>query len=475
MKENQRYRVERHGIDIIPHDQREGAPRQLFFNWAAANFAMGNLVIGGLLPFLGLNFWQCLIALLVMDAFVLVFALTSLYGPRFGSSTMTTSRAVFGLRGNFLPTLLTWVEAVGWEAVNTVLGVLVVVVVIEKLAPGVSGGLITAIALLFMIAGTLLWSLLGHATILHLQRYTSILLAVGFIAMIGLLVAHGILFRFNWGHRVSSFAANGAWGSWLIGLMLLVSSAPYGWSNFSAEYSRYLPHTTSPRRVVSSVFWGFTIVSNVVMLVGIMLSLSVRMANPVQDLPKVLPPAFLVPFMVIIVVGLFSANVLNAYTSGLALQAIGVPLPRHQTVVVDMILVAAMGFFALYVYNFVSGFESFLGLMIVWVTPWTAIYVAAYFLDRGPYVPEDLFRKGGRYWFQGGTNWTAMIAFLAGMVAALLFVNDYPLFVGPLTSWVGGGDFSLVAGTVVSLGIYVPLALRERRSIPEAYEAAAEE
>jgi NCS1 family nucleobase:cation symporter-1 len=464
LTDNELYKVERHGIDIIPAELRKGSPRQLFFNWAAANFAMGNLVIGGLLPFLGLNLWQCLLSILVMDGFVYVFSYASLYGPRFGSSTMTTSRAAFGIRGNFLPTLLTWIEAVGWEAVNTVLGVLVVVAVLMKLIPHLPVGITTGVALAVMVIGTLLWSMLGHATILHLQRYSSGLLTIGFVAMIVLLLGHGILSHVSWSGTVSGFAANNAWGSWLIAVMLLVSSAPYGWANFSAEYSRYLPATVSPRAVVRNVFWGFTIVADVVMLLGVLLSLSVHQANPVQDLPHVLPTAFLVPFMLIIVLGLFSANVLNAYTSGLALQTIGIRLPRHQTVVVDMILVAAMGIYALYIYNFVSGFETFLGLMIVWITPWTALYVSHYFADRGPDVPEDLFRVGGRYWYHNGVNWKTLIAFLAGMVAALLFVNDYPLFVGPLTSWVGGGDFSIVAGTVVSLAIYWPWTWRERRT-----------
>ncbi|MCY0897793.1 MAG: cytosine permease [Firmicutes bacterium] len=457
MSQNQVFHIEMKGIDIIEDDERVGRPRALFYNWAAANFAMGNLVIGGLLPFLGLNFWQCLLDILAMDLFVVIFAMTSLYGPRYGSSTMVTSRAVFGLRGNWLPTFLTWIEAVGWEGVNTVLGVLVLVAVIEKIVGhSASAPILTGIGLAWMISGTLLWSLLGHATILYLQRFTSLFLSLGFLAMIILLIARGMLFRFGFSQHVAPLAGSNVWGSWLIGLMLVVSSAPYGWANFSAEYSRYLPREVRPQDVIRNVFWGFAIVSNVVMIVGVMLSLSFRMADPINDLPHALPTAFLVPFALIIMVGLFSANVLNAYTSGLALQAMGIALARHKTVVVDMILVAMMGIFALYVYNFVSSFETFLGLMIVWVTPWTAIYVIDYFLDPGPYLPKELFIPHGRYWYTNGVNWKAFVAFLAGLIASLLFVNDYPLFVGPLTSWVGHGDFSLVAGTVVSVGIYLP-------------------
>ncbi|PSR23877.1 MAG: hypothetical protein C7B45_00910 [Sulfobacillus acidophilus] len=465
MPDNQVFRIEKRGIDIVGEADRSGHPRQLFYTWAAANFAMGNLIIGGLLPFLGLNFWQCVLAIVVMDLFVVVFALTSLYGPRYGSSTMTTSRAVFGIRGNWLPTILTWIEAVGWEGVNTVLGVLVLVVVVNKIfAHALPFDVLSAIALAVMIGGTLLWSLLGHATILHLQRYTSALLTIGFSVMIILLIVRGDLFRFGFSQHVAPLAGTNVVGSWLIALMLLVSSAPYGWANFSAEYSRYLPTDTNSSQLFRNVFWGFAIVSNVVIAVGVMLSLSFRLADPVNDLPKALPASFLIPFALIIMIGLFSANVLNAYTSGLALQSLGITLERHKTVIVDMVLVALMGLFALYIYNFVSGFETFLGLMIVWVTPWTAIYVADYFLDKGPYIPHDLFNSSGRYWYKNGTNWKAFVAFVAGIVAALLFVNDYPLFVGPLTRWVGGGDFSLIAGSVVSLAIYIPWRQRAMRA-----------
>lgn len=461
--ENRVYRIETHGIEIIADSERHGTAGQLFWNWAAANFAMGNLVLGGFLPYLGLTVWQAVTVLLSADLFVGVFALVSLYGPRFGTSTMVSSRAVFGIRGNFLPTILTWVEAVGWEAVNTVLGVLVVVAVVGKMDPAANHTAVTAVMLAIMVAGTLTWALLGHATILHIQRYLTMLLLVGYLLMTVLVAGHGVLARVPMGTRVASFAGTGVLGSWLIGLMLLVSGAPYGWANFAAEYSRYLPSSTAPRKVIGNVFWGFAIMFNLTVLLGIVLAVSLRAANPVTALPQVLPLWFLAPFAITIVLGLFSANVLNAYTSGLALQAVGVHIPRYKTVVVDMVLTTLMAVYALYVYNFTASFEAFLGLMIAWVAPWVALYVVEYYRDRGPYHPEDLLAPRGRYWYANGIRWKTLLSFLAGIVVAVLFLNDYPLFVGPLTSWVGGGDFSIVASTAVSLAVYAAWSFLQGR------------
>lgn len=464
MESNRLYHIESHGIDIIPDGQRQQQPRQLFWNWAAANFAMGNLVLGAFLPYLGLTVWQALTVLLVADGFVGLFALCSLYGPRFGTSTMVASRAVFGIRGNFIPTLLTWIEAVGWEAVNTVLGVLVVVAVIQKMSPHVNSNLVTAIMLAVMIAGTLIWALLGHATIMHLQRYTSVILIIGFILMFILVLSHGVLAHVAFAHRIAPLAANNWFGAWLIGLMLLASGAPYGWANFSAEYSRYLKADAAPRKVVGSVFWGFVIVFNLTVLLGIVLAVALHASDPVTALPQVLPLWFLVPFALIIVIGLFSANVLNAYTSGLTLQAIGIKLERYKTVLFDMVLVTLAAIYALYVYNFTSSFEAFLGLMIAWVAPWMALFIYDYYQDRGPHQPELLFAQQGRYWYTGGVRWKTLVSFMAGLVIALLFLNDYPLFVGPLTAWFAGGDFSIFSGSIVSLAVYVIWGALEQRN-----------
>ncbi|MET9931299.1 cytosine permease, partial [Streptomyces sp. NPDC006324] len=53
-------RVEAHGIDHIPDEERHGHPRELFPVWAAANVNYLSLVIGGALVLMGLSLWQAL-------------------------------------------------------------------------------------------------------------------------------------------------------------------------------------------------------------------------------------------------------------------------------------------------------------------------------------------------------------------------------------------------------------------------------
>ncbi len=49
------FRSETHGIDIIPETERQGHTRQLFWVWVAAQLTLSGIIIGQLLPCLGLS------------------------------------------------------------------------------------------------------------------------------------------------------------------------------------------------------------------------------------------------------------------------------------------------------------------------------------------------------------------------------------------------------------------------------------
>ena len=119
---NEEFQIETHGIDIIPESQRGGTPRRLFWIWLGGTFYVNGLVVGGLLPFLGLNLWQSLTAILLAAICTVGLGIFTVYGARYGTSTMVVGRATMGRRGQLLPTLLTWLGAVGWETVVSVSG-----------------------------------------------------------------------------------------------------------------------------------------------------------------------------------------------------------------------------------------------------------------------------------------------------------------------------------------------------------------
>jgi nucleobase:cation symporter-1, NCS1 family len=130
-----------------------------------------NFVLG-----FGISFWQALIAGLI--GIVLSFLLcgfVTVAGKRRSVPTMVLSRAALGVRGNRLPSAISWVLTVGWETVLTVLATLATATVFTQLGWG--GGGSTKIIALVMVAG----GVLGFGLIMRMQTVITIVLMVAYI------------------------------------------------------------------------------------------------------------------------------------------------------------------------------------------------------------------------------------------------------------------------------------------------------
>ena len=108
--------VEPNGINVIAETERKGSPRDLFWPWFAANVSVLGVSYGSFVLGFGVSFWQAVIAGVVgiVVSFPLC-GLVALAGKRGSAPTMVLSRAAFGVRGNRLPSLLSWLLTVGWE------------------------------------------------------------------------------------------------------------------------------------------------------------------------------------------------------------------------------------------------------------------------------------------------------------------------------------------------------------------------
>lgn len=92
-------RIESHGIDLIPASERRGVPRDLFGMWAGVNLNVFYVVNGAVIISLGLSLWQAALAILIGNLAFFAVGLTSLQGPKTGTSTFAVSRASFGPKG----------------------------------------------------------------------------------------------------------------------------------------------------------------------------------------------------------------------------------------------------------------------------------------------------------------------------------------------------------------------------------------
>jgi purine-cytosine permease-like protein len=110
--------IELNGINFIKESERKGSARSLFWPWAAANVSFLALSYGSFFLGFGISFWQATFAAVIgtVGSFFLV-GISSLAGKRANAPTMTLSRAAFGVKGNIVPGLLSYLIFVGWETV----------------------------------------------------------------------------------------------------------------------------------------------------------------------------------------------------------------------------------------------------------------------------------------------------------------------------------------------------------------------
>ncbi|MGW2113055.1 purine-cytosine permease family protein, partial [Streptomyces sp. NPDC001948] len=234
------FTVEQRGIDAVPDAERQGGPSRLFGLWAGTNTTVFTVVYGALVVSFGLSFWYA-VALIVVGN-ILGFAvtgLTSLQGPRTGTSTHSVSRAAFGPRGGKLPALLSWVMLVGFEAGGMVLIVLAGLALLDQ--AGVTAGTPVKLLVIAVAAGLqMLLPLSGYHLIMKVQKYFAWIFAAMFAVMAVLVFPK------------ADFATHGDAPSLVtvsLVLAMVTASGGLSWADMGSDYSRYLPADSAPRKV----------------------------------------------------------------------------------------------------------------------------------------------------------------------------------------------------------------------------------
>jgi nucleobase:cation symporter-1, NCS1 family len=455
---DQPFKIEQHGIDVIPDEERHGEPRDLFWVWAGSLFGIVDFVIGAVVISLGLTIWQAVTAIIVGDLSYILLGLGALAGPAAGTSTIVISRAPFGNRGNHLPTLLSWLTIIGWEGVNSVVGVLTIAKLLDEAGLGTGDG-IKVVALVIFLAALAVFAVWGHATIVKVNKFFTYALG---ISMIGILYFG--LKHVDWHYGGAKLAAGSHFTTWLWAVTIVAASNGYGFMNMPADYTRYLPRAASKSRIVWYTFVGAFIPTTLLQAAGAIIGTRLDMFDPVASLSKIVPGWFLVPFLLIAGMTMIAVNVINTYSSGLNLLALGLRIPRYLSVIADVVLVSAFVSIALFVTNFVDTYTNFLTLTIWWVAPWTGIFLVDMFRRKFVYRSADFFRRG-IYWYDHGFNYRALAALVVGAIVSWLCTNS-TLVVGPIAKALNGADISVVAGTIVGGALYWALD-RRPASLPE--------
>lgn len=423
--------LEINGPNLIQESERGGTAKSLFWPWAGANVSLLALSYGSFFLGFGISFRQATFAAIIgsISSFFLV-GISSLAGKRSNAPTMVLTRASFGVKGSVVPGALSYLIFVGWETVLVSLATLATGTVFSRVG-GVDQNLALILGFVIAVSLTVVGGVLGFSVIMRLQKFLTVVTIAMTLVYIALTID-----KVDWAaiNAIKDGSIEGFVGALIFG----VTGIGLGWVNCAADYSRYLPRSTSSKSVVGWTVFGASVVPIILVIYGAALSgsskdLSDAIAmDPIGALTSLLPTWFLIPFALVAILGLVGGAILDLYSSGLALVSIGVPIKRHQAAAIDsLIMLAGTIYIVWFADNFFFPFQGFLITLGVPIAVWSAIFVADVVLRKKAYAEKDLFDASGMY---GSVNKGSLILMLVGSIVGWGFVTNS--FAGWL-SWQG--------------------------------------
>jgi nucleobase:cation symporter-1, NCS1 family len=441
-------KVEQHGINHIPPEDRHGRAWTLLTFWGGGNVTVVAASIGVAVVSLGLSFWWAILAVVIGNLTGGVFmAYHSVQGPRLGVPQMLQTRAQFGFYGALFPVCIVLMEYLGALVLADLIGGSTIAS-LTGLSSHVSM-IITAAVLLFMT-----W--LGYHVF---HAFNRVVLVLSFILFVALLVK---LITLASGPSLSV-------GKLTFGTLMLAITICASWqityAPLVADYSRYLPESTSSRATFAYTYAGSVGGSVFSMVVGALGAVTVKSFG--GDTANVLGSMFpgaggLIIFVLFL--GLVASNYELPYGAYLcALTALSRE-GRFGSVVRLRIIVTTLVSAVCLALAFASSgsistfINNFFAVLLIALIPWTAINLTDfYFVRRGHYQIQELFKVDGVY---GRVNVASLIIYAVTLAIEVPFMN-ISWYEGPIAKALGGGDISWLVGLAFAAPVYYVVARRQ--------------
>lgn len=458
--------VETTGIEIVAESERTASPRDLFWPWFAANVSVFGMSYGSFVLGFGISFWQAtLVALIGIPISFFLCGLIAIAGKRGSAPTMVLSRAAFGVHGQKVPGIVSWLTSIGWETYLAIMAVLATATVFARLGlpsgTGVKIAAAAAVAALIVVA-----SVLGYHTIMKLQSVLTWITGAVTILYIALAIPHIDLGAVATVPSGSPQAVIGA-------LVMVMTGFGLGWINIAADWSRYQKRSASDAAIIAWNTIGGAVAPVLLVIFGLLLAasdaelLDAIALDPIGALATILPVWVLIPFLITAVLALVSGAVLGIYSSGLTLLSLGIRIPRPAAAGIDgVILTLGTIWVVFFAHDFLGPFQSFLITLGVPLAAWAGILIADILTRRTDYDEHALFDASGRYgtvdWVSIGTMVVASVLGWGLVVSTFADEAAWNNWQGYLLGPIGGKDgpwayanlgvlLALVLGFVVTL------------------------
>lgn len=451
--------LESRSIDYIPDTERHGSLFSQFTLWLSANLQVTAIITGALAVVLGGDVFWSLIALLIGQLVGgAVMALHGAQGPQLGLPQMISSRVQFGVYGAAIPIALVCLMYVGFSASGTVLAG-------QATAQLLSVSDTTGLCLFAVLIVIL--TILGYRSIHFVGRVASVIGVLAFCYMFAQLFAH---------HDIGALLANRHFtmASFLLS-MSLSASWQIAFGPYVADYSRYLPRSTSPAKTFLAVGLGSVIGAQASMVFGVFAAALAGHEFAHHEVAYIVglgaSGAVAAMLYFSIAFGKLTVTTLNAYGSFMSMATVVSAFrakraisTRHRFIyIIGMVglstLVALAGR-----HSFLKEFTAFILFLLAFFTPWSAINLVDYYcFTQSRYDVPALSDPNGRY---GRWNSKAIGIYVLGVLVQMPFIST-SFYTGPFVDALGGTDISWILGLIVPGVIYYVTMRRAPQTMPD--------
>jgi NCS1 family nucleobase:cation symporter-1 len=450
--------IERRSIDYIPDKERHGRLLSQFTLWLSANLQITAIVTGALAVVLGGDVVWSLVGLLLGQLLGgAVMALHAAQGPRLGLPQMISSRVQFGVYGAIIPLVLVCLMYIGFSASGSVLAGQAVAQLIGSTD---WQGILVFAALIVLL------TVFGYRVIHVVGRVASVLGILAFAYLFYALLA---------GNDMPALLANQHFS---LSSFLLAVSLSASWQiafgPYVADYSRYLPRSTSASGTFWAVGLGSVIGAQAAMVFGVFAAALAGKNFAHHEVAFIVglggtgAVAALLYFS--IAFGKLTITILNAYGSFMSMATIVSGLSGHRRIgsatrmlcILGMVAVST-GLALLGKDSFLKDFSAFILFLLAFFTPWSAINLVDYYcISKERYDLPALNDPHGRY---GAWNAVGISVYVFGVLIQMPFISTH-FYTGPLVEPLGDTDISWIIGLVLPAVLYYWAARRWPRPVP---------
>ncbi|MCW4399015.1 cytosine permease [Lentilactobacillus parabuchneri] len=448
-------------VESIPKEHRHQSYWDMFATWVGANANNGTWYVGGVIAACGfVTASTTLIIVGVITYFLL--ALSGYMGYKTGLPAMALTRASFGLKGSFLPSVINIVQFIGWAAVNTFIAATSISYILHDVLgwpvygkPGGFKGL---------VSGIIVMSILHLLSISMGEKSVRIIERIGIILVFILVIWESIVVFQNVSlSEIVSWHAPAALKMTPGQAVDVLAAFNLAWVTAASDFTRF-----SKKRASSTwaPFFGANLGLIWFAMIGIISTIATAITLNHFDANNSDPSTIAsklglgVLAMLVIIITSTTANAVNLMSAGSALTNMTKRLSLTVSIVSVTIVAVFVTFIPIFYSTFLNVFTAFLDGIGMFLGPEIAIFLTDFYVvAKRKYRVEHFASRTGKYWYTGGINWIAIGSWLIAVIA-YGYIKQVPV----LANSVGATFISMMIAAVI---YYVVSRLVYRNQLQE--------